>query len=47
MDTVEELKNRLKTMQFNQEQLHKMLCGVVKHLEAIVEGDDDKDDQLF
>ncbi|XP_068697924.1 transient receptor potential cation channel subfamily A member 1 homolog [Montipora foliosa] len=47
MDTVEGLKNRLKTMQFNQEQLHKMLCGVVKHLEAIVEGDDDKDDQLF
>lgn len=34
-------------MQCNQEELHKMLGGIVKKLEAIVEGDDDEDDQLF
>lgn len=34
-------------MQYNQEELHKMLGGIVKKLEAIVEGDDDDDDQLF
>ena len=37
----------MKTMQFNQEEIHKMLNGIVKKLEAIVEGDDDEDDQLF
>lgn len=41
------LKNRMKTMQCNQEEMHKMLNGIVKKLEAIVEGDDDEDDQLF
>jgi len=46
-ETVEGLKYRLKTMQFNQEELHKMLGGVVKKLEAVVEGDDDDDNQLF
>ena len=46
-ETVEGLTCRLKTMQFNQEQLHKMLGGVVKKLEAVVEGDDDDDNQLF
>ena len=44
---MEGLKYRLKTMQFNQEELHKMLGGVVKKLEAVVEGDDDDDNQLF
>ncbi|KAL9968734.1 hypothetical protein ACROYT_G020853 [Oculina patagonica] len=46
-ETVTGLKNRMKTMQFNQEEIHKMLNGIVKKLEAIVEGDDDEDDQLF
>ena len=41
------MKSRLKTMQYNQEELHKMLGGIVKKLEAIVEGDDEDDDQLF
>ena len=34
-------------MQCNQEEIRKMLNGIVKKLEAIVEGDDDEDDQLF
>jgi len=46
-ETVTGLKNRMKTMQCNQEEIHKMLNGIVKKLEAIVEGDDDEDDQLF
>lgn len=46
-ETVSGMKNRLKTMQFNQEEIHKMLVGIVKKLDAIVEGDDDEDDQLF
>ena len=46
-ETVLGMKNRLKTMQCNQEEIHKMLTGIVKKLDAIVEGDDDEDDQLF
>ncbi|XP_015759142.1 PREDICTED: transient receptor potential cation channel subfamily A member 1 homolog isoform X2 [Acropora digitifera] len=46
-ETVEGLKNRLTTVQFNLEELHKMLGGVVKKLEAVVEGDDNDDNQLF
>lgn len=46
-ETVLLMKNRLKTMQCNQEELHKMLGGIVKKLDAIVEGDDDEDDKLF
>lgn len=46
-ESVQGVKNRLKTLQCNQEELHKMLVGIVKKLEAIVEGDDDEDDQLF
>ena len=46
-ETVLGMKNRMKTMQCNQEEIHKMLQGIVKKLEAIVEGDDDDDDQLF
>lgn len=46
-ETVLGMKNRLKTMQCNQEEIHKMLVGIVKKLDAIVEGDDDEDDQLF
>ena len=34
-------------MQCNQDEIRKMLNGIVKKLEAIVEGDDDEDDQLF
>ena len=46
-ETVEGLKNRLTTVHFNLEELHKMLGGVVKKLEAVVEGDDNDDNQLF
>lgn len=46
-ETVVGLKNRMKTMQSNQEEMHKMLHGIVKKLDAIVEGDDDDDDELF
>ena len=46
-ETVEGLRNRLTTVQFNLEELHKMLGGVVKKLEAVVEGDDNDDNQLF
>ena len=41
------MRNRLKTVQCNLEGLHKMLAGVVKKLDANVEGDDDEDDKLF
>ena len=46
-ETVEGLKNRLATVQSNLDELHKMLGGVVKKLEAVVEGDDNDDNQLF
>ena len=42
-ETVEGLKNRLATVKFNQDELHKMLGGVVKKLEAAVEGDENDD----
>lgn len=37
----------MKIMQCNQEEIYKMLNGIVKKFEVIVEGDDDEDDQLF
>ena len=46
-DSVTGLKNRLKTMQVHQDEIHSMLKGIVKKLEAIVEGDDDEDEELF
>ena len=46
-ETVEGLKIRLAIVQSNLDELHRMFGGVVKKLEAVVEGDDNDDNQLF
>ncbi|XP_067049296.1 transient receptor potential cation channel subfamily A member 1 homolog isoform X2 [Acropora muricata] len=46
-ETVEGLKNRLTTVQFDLGEVRNMLQGLVNNLHAKVEGDDNDDNQLF